>query len=670
MRSFRPGYRFTTPAGKPGVWSATEIHLLLDGCFAPGHFFLSAGANLAWEHKEEEISWEIFQGRLLEPAHSRVTQVFEAWNAFWLEQGSRSAEPILSLKLDYPRRQIHVVRAIHCYAWEAYDAGENVILSRETTRWVRERVSTISLNDFESGTELHDEIVCQLFQAVVGSSRLPLTSLEAPLPAYTLGQMAYFFQSSVEQNAGPLRSPDELICRSLTQDLAPREKVKLLETILRATSKEQLSETAALFVARWMEIGSEVGDLVALFLNLFEEISLSPYTDFVDQTLRFIEHLEQQGVWTREDRVDFLSWLLRHLGRHLTAYDLVTFHHRGANYPDALLLDAVLKTYLRLMEDRPDLFVSTETDTNQGRKRMRRRALRQSWLLWRWYQGHPVPQVSTSPGENARVLPPAYPRVPEEEILQPDRRRHRLFENDELDSHWNEPAETVLRQSIRDLDHPEELQELGMALFLDRPLGVCKNPGELDQTPLLSYEAFSRSVAVRRLRFLADKSGLLAPDQRIALERLHDLKVEGFSPSPGAEPARPGSVSISDALKASPDFVILRTTKKSADDFVGCFQFEVLPSCFHLGHWERGTFDDWPGGAPKLVVPETGKGSPGGLSIYDGKGVKRLELSIDLSQGYQCRAGLELPRAGMRLLRAWREDGRPMELPAFSIPIR
>ena len=340
-----------------------------------------------------------------------------------------------------------------------------------------------------------------------------------------------------------MRSTNELIGRRLTRDLAPREQVKLLETVLRATSTDRLSDIAALFVARWKEIGFEVGDLVALSRELFEEISLSPYTDFVGKMLRFIECLEQEGIWTTEDRVDFLSWLLRHVGRHLTAYDLVTFHHRGANYPDALFLDAVLKTYLRLIDARPDLFISAEPNSSQTRKRIRRRALRQGWLLRRWYEGHPVPRMPTSPGENARVLPPAYPRVPEDEILQPDKRRHRLFENDGLDVYWNEHAEIVLQQSIHDLDHPEELQELGMALFLDRPLGACKNPGEVDQTPLLSYQAFSRTVAARRVPFLADKSDLLAPDQRIALEeRLRDLKIEGFRPSPEAGPGRPGDL--------------------------------------------------------------------------------------------------------------------------------
>jgi hypothetical protein len=661
VRFFRQSYRHTSRRGKPSEWTATEIGRLLDRCFAPENFFLAPGVELEWEHRNEEIPWEIFKGRLLEPAYSRISQAFEARNAYWVEQGCRSSEPILSLKLDYSRRQLHVVRAILCHVWEGYDAGSNVILSRETPRWVRELVGTVFFNQFESGSELHDEIVCQLFQAVVGSSRLPLTSLEAPLPAFALGQMAYFLRSSGEGKAGLLRSFQDLMRQGLSQEVSQREKVKLLETVLRATAREQLSEMAGLLVARWTQIGHELRELPALFRELFEELSLSPYTDFVDKTLLFIELLEQQGLWTTEDRVDFLSWLLRHVGRHLTAYDLVTFHHRGANYPDALLIDAVLKSYLRLIAARPDIFLSEEGEADK-QKRIRRRGLRQAWLLRRWYEGHPVPETPTSPGENARVLPASYPRVPEDEILQPDKRRKRLFENDELSRYWHDQADSVLRQSVRDLSDPNELKELGMALFLDRPLGAFKNPGELDQTPLLSYEAFSRSIAARRLRFLAEKSGLLTYEDRTGLEeKLRNLRIEGLSLLPEGEAARLGSVSISDALKASPDFIILRTTKKSAEDFMNCFHFEVLDS--HLLSLHR---------AGILVIRESGKSSDAEslLSIYDCQRVKRLQLSIDSSQGYQRRAGLELPRAGLRLRRAWDADGQLIEMPSIPIPLR
>src|SRR5207244_4963663 len=135
--------------------------------------------------------------------------------------------------------------------------------------------------------------------------------------------------------------------------------------------------------------------------------------------------------------------------------------------------------------------------------------LRQGWLLRCRYQGLPVPDLPTSAGENLRVLPSPYLRVPEEQILIPAKRTKRLFAGTEL----SQPKEFVLaealRQSMVDLQHPAELRELGMALFLDRPLGLFKAPTEPDQTLLFSYEAYSATVAEQRLQYLAQPLGLL-----------------------------------------------------------------------------------------------------------------------------------------------------------------
>ena len=102
-----------------------------------------------------------------------------------------AAEPLLSVKLDEATGQIHVVRAILSYAWEGYDAGDNVIQSRETTKWVRELVGTISLDAIPHANDLRNELMALLHAAVQGTSRLPLHSVEAPLPAFSLGQLAY-----------------------------------------------------------------------------------------------------------------------------------------------------------------------------------------------------------------------------------------------------------------------------------------------------------------------------------------------------------------------------------------------------------------------------------------------------------------------------------------------
>jgi len=633
---------------------------------SPKHFFLAPGIELEFEHQLEEIPWEIFKTKLLEPAHTRVRQEFEAWNVFWVDGKERSDESILALKLDVGARHIHVVRAIHSYVWEGYDAGGNVIETRETTRWVRELVGSIHLSEFKTGGDLLDEIICLLFQAVVGTSRLPLTSVENPLPAFMLGQLSYFHGIQTANDTGPVRSVEELIRRAPIQDLAQREKVKLLEIVLRACPWQQLPAAAQLFVSQWKNSGYAAEHLSKLMQELFNEVSLSPYTDFVDKTLNFVDLLEQLGAWENENRIDFLSWLLVNLVRHLTAYDLQTFHHRGANYPDALLLDAVLKAYLLDIETHPELFFSSPEDASplERQKRRRRRALRQGWLLRIWYQGLPVPEIPTSPGENRRVLPSPHLRVPDDQILQPERRAKRLFDQDKLELHIDEKAMDLLAQSISDLQHSEELRELGLAVFLDRPFGIYKNPGEPDQTPLLSYRAFSRFVAESRLRFLADNGLLKKEDLRTLLASVETLRLQGVSPLPPEQNVRPGVVSITDAARAAPDFVILMTTRKSAAQFLESFQLHELdPQISPV---------NWAGGLPSLIVQENSSkhGPRPILSLYDAAYVRRLQLTVDASSGYTSRAGVELPRPGLRLLRAWTAEGNEIQPQGYFVPAR
>src|SRR5262249_13872935 len=153
----------------------------------------------------------------------------------------------------------------------------------------------------------------------------------------------------------------------------------LLETCLHAA---EVAPVAAHFASRWSALGRTVSDLVRLLQALFNEVSLSPWTDIAGRVLAFLRAWHGQGVLNEGEVIDFLSHLLRQTGRHLTAYDLVTFHHRGANYPDALLLDAALKAYLAWVNVCPAAFTTADG------ARLRRRALRQGWLLRRRYEGH------------------------------------------------------------------------------------------------------------------------------------------------------------------------------------------------------------------------------------------------------------------------------------------
>ncbi len=542
------------PAGSPTSLNLEIAVQIAAELLRPRHFYVGPELKLEWDHAErEETSWELFQGRLLDPAHTRRRRAFETRNVHQIENGVRSAEPLLSLKWDAPARRFYVVRGIDSYVWEGYDSGGGVILSRERRKWVRELVGAAALDDFTDAGEFRDELMRLLFHAVVGTSRLPLTSVEAPLPAFSFGQLLYCHGIG-EPGADPVRTIESLARAIANSELNWLERVKLLEAFLHAVALEELNEASTL-LARY----SNEKDLVALLRGLFNEASLSPYTGLGEKTAALLDALERDGFLPEAEVVDFLGWLLRQLGRHLTAYDLVTFHHRGANYPDALVLDAVFKAYLARTERRPDLFLETAGGDEAVRhvKRLRRRALRQGWLIRRRYEEWPVPDFPTSPGENNRVLPSSHPRLPEEQILQQSRRTRRLYAGDPLPSHLGPRAAEALLQSAADLRRPEELRELGMALFLDRPFG--------DGGPLLASEAYSRSIAEQRLRDFAREPGLLADQEREACQtRLtQGGETRGLSLDAVGGAARPGSVSLTDARRSAPDFVLLRTAPGS-----------------------------------------------------------------------------------------------------------
>jgi hypothetical protein len=615
----------------------------------PRHFFVAPPASLDWEGPlREEVPWELFRGRLLDPAHTRQRHAFVSWNIFWADEAGRSAEPLLSVKLDTEGQQIHVVRALHCHAWEGYDAGGNVYLSRETTKWLPELVGTVPLGRVADAAGLRRELAALLCRAVVGASRLPLTSVESPLPAFALGRLAYFERPAGA--SGPARSWRDLVGDTPALPRTPAGEARLLETVLRAAPPAEVEEAGRALAGRWAVLGHPPREALRLLRTLFNEVALSPWTDLAGNALALVGALVRQAYLSPADELDLLSWLLRHLGRHLTAYDLVTFHHRGANYPDALLLDAALKRCLALADGDPALFETTATDPEAERahKRLRRRALRQGWLLRRRYEGHPVPDVPTSPGEAVRVLPPPHARVPEEQILQLGKRRRRLFAGDPLERHLGGQARAVLEESVRDLAHSGELRELGRAVFIDRPLGVFKHPLEPDQTLLLSYEAFSRSVAEVRLADLGGRLGLVpdAADRDRYRQALAELHVAGL-PLSAVQCEEGRIVSLADVRRAADDFVLLRTTRQGLADFAAQYDLTPLTGRFGLDFLTRDR--------DALIVPAPA--APGAtervLVVYDGLLRRRLELGLDREQGYEAGPGGEHLRGGLRVLKVW-----------------
>ncbi|HEX3316112.1 MAG TPA: hypothetical protein VHR72_14540, partial [Gemmataceae bacterium] len=437
----------------------------------PGNFYVGNGLRCAWQFETtQHVPWELFRGTLVESARAPAN-TFLAWNLLPVDAGKVADDPLISVLLDETDRQVHVTRGYLVYAHEI-DAG---LETQEVRRWRRELVGTLALADY-SDLELVAELRTLIDHAIVGTSRLPLTSVEAPHPAFSLGQLVYVSR----ERAG------DRPARRWSEILAPDASMSamILEAALRAVAPGDIDALADAVRGRQ--------DIASLFRQMFNEVSLSPYADFVDNALALVSKLLSPA-----EEIDLVGHLLRQLGRHLTAYDLVLFHYRGSNYPDALFLDALLRRLLRQAETSPELLA----DADAGR--IRRRALRQGLLLRRRYEGHAVPDVPTSPGENVRVLPAPYARVAEEQIEHPGRRRRLLFAQEPTVDLVPAAMKEVVGQSFADLEHPAEGRELGMALFIDRPLGFHKQPAEVDATPLLSYEAYSETLATGGLREVA-----------------------------------------------------------------------------------------------------------------------------------------------------------------------
>lgn len=706
--------------------SLDDIRACAADAIAPRHFFVGNGLELEWEHVEaENIPWEIYKGRLLDASQTRERRTFKAWNVYSIDEFGRSTEPLLALKLDTETGEIHVVRAILCYAWEAYDAGENVILSQETQKWVRELVWSTRPTASYHGRGLergevrqffHFDLLRGILKAVIGTSRLPLTSVQSPHPFFSLGRLAYF-HTRERTSHGPVHSWRDLAARIGSS--VPHSFETFLEFFLRAVPSQEVQEAATTwmdrFTSHWHDttvrmrsqatyiskegtqhferkIADPARDaaelLIREFLSLFNSVALTPYTDFVTKVFAFVDVLQTRGRLNENDVAKFLAALLHKLSRHLTAYDLVTFHHRGANYPDALLLDSALKAYLRLVERFANLFQPSDGGEKEEKyKRFLRRALRQACILRYLYEGHLVPDEPTSPGENLRVLPPPHVRVPEAQITNLTERTKRLYEGDPLARYLGEQARLILSQSIADLRQPHELRELGMATFLDRPLNAGKQPTEPDGTILLSYQAFSRTVARKRLAQLASRGLIRDQAEQELLERTIDsLEIPGIPVRELSGLDRPAIISLGDALRVADDFVLLRTTSGTWGQFRQQYlEARFAPStsvadpglsnkdplrrfwaeplrAFKLGflYARQGA----------LVLCDKSNGAARAtITIYDSRLRPRMVLDFDPGMGYRTDFwGFEHPASPLRLVRLWEdgEDGHSLVERDFS----
>jgi hypothetical protein len=584
--------------------TSTLVETVCSEVIASSHFLVARSLNLHGSRQREEPFWELFLGRALDHSQTREKNQFESW---WISvEGDDSAEPLLALRWDQVGEVIHVTRAIACRIREGYESGEGIFETREATRWVRELAGTVDLMSCRTAGRLRDELSGLLLQAVVGTSRLPLTSLESPLPAFTLGQLAYCFRSSkppAESRCDVIHWTEQLADPSLSSF----ERAKIIESTLRSSHDADLESVRDCL----LRIDPRIDWWLEQIFQVFNGVSLSPYTNFVPRVLWLARELT---VNHPARRADFLSRLVLLIDRHLCAYDLVKFHHRGANYPDALLLDELWRQLLELLNEHPGLF----EEMDDGAVRQRRRAVRHAFLLRLEYAGHRVPDWPTSIGENARVMPAPFHPLPDEQIHAPQRRTRKLFDQ-------GMDADVAVTNTLIDLDDPRELRELGSAFFLDRPFGAAKQPGEPDRTPLLSHILFSRSVAERRLSVLARHTKVSTNEWLAALASIDTggMPLAEAGPSP-----RPGVVSLHDALLSADDWIARRTTRSSLSDLEMAFEWPATGNCRPK---------EW-----RLLLP-----SGADLIAFDGELRPVCRLSADYSRGYMCRGGVEVPASGL-----------------------
>jgi hypothetical protein len=608
-------YRPALVSADPRPLTSELIEKVGSEVSASEHFLTVAPLKLHWSRVVEEPFWEVYHGRALDRSQTREHRRFESW---WgsVEGGDRS-EPLLAIRWDRDAGVIHVSRAIECRVREGYQSGPDVFDARDVTKWVRELVGTVSIAACRTAGRLRDELSGLMLDAVVGTSRLPLTSLESPLPAFTLGQLAYSYADATRDSADG--DPYRWAERFRDPQLIPFERAKLLESLVRCTSAD-IDVLAKIL----LEIDPRIDSWTALVFAVFNSASLSPYTDFVPRILALVRQLTNAFP---DQRADFLARLVLLIDRHLGAYDLVKFHHRGANYPDALLLEELWRDLLELIREHPHLFI---TDPAERGVRRRRRAVRHALLLRLEYAGHRVPDWPTSIGENARIMPPPFHPLSEEQIHAPQRRTRRLFE-------LTPPDDAAIWSVLRDLSDPRELQELGTALFLHRPFRSAKQPGEPDRTPLVSHLLFSRSVAERRLAAVA-RFDHQKHDSNQWIAGLGELQVDGRPLRDAGGSPRPGIVSLHDAFLTADDWIALRTTRSSLRDLETAFAWPV----------DLAPARDW-----RLVIPD------GHGLIALGNDLQCLcRVAVDLTNGYVCRGGVEVPTSGLVVSRESEDEVR------------
>ena len=104
--------------------------------------------------------------------------------------------------------------------------------------------------------------------------------------------------------------------------------------------------------------------------------------------------------------------------------------------------------------------------------------------------------------------------------------------------------------------------------------------------------------------------------------------------------------------------MILRTLPGGLTAFLELFDWRTLLAKYSLrlltlaGRGSDGCQVDFGTGPIRRLCVRL---NAAGARLYDEQLRRRMELSVDVSEGYRTRAGVEWPRAGLRVVAVWED---------------
>lgn len=621
----------------PAEFAALAARLL-----APGRFYVRTPLSLRFEPARlESRRWQLYKGELVPPQQTRDVAAFHQASLFADLPGYPCLGPVISLLLSEDGSTILVLRGFAVHGHEAFGEG-NVIQTRAAVLWQEERIRTVDA----TSPRREEESAGGVQAALRGTSRLAITSVESPHPLYAHGLLGLRplllgMDAASGHALADLLRPDQD-----TSDLA-----RSLDFILRLSESKEVAKLAA-WLGRTPTLATPE-QRARLLATWFTEVALTPDLGQAVKMLQLLRHWLSEREYQKR-----LSAWLRQLAWHLTAFDLRRFHHQGANYPDALFLDELLRRLCEAIASSDHLESRTASALRLG-----------SWHRCN-LDGLAVPSRATSVGENRRVSPLGEPPVPETELVDPGQRSRQLFVKEPFAAAYASFLPLIQKAWAMPWSD-EDLLDLGRATFLDRPLGIFKEfqGWRRDQTPLAAYRMVSRSIAQRRLEDAHVRGWLDRQGLRESLEQLSALQISGIAAGDLQLPKpRAGVVCLEDANRVAGDFVVTHSLQAAAQAFLESLDLRCSPAA-------TSSMAGW------LMIRSPRArlfAEPNAVfTFFDLEYRPRLEFGLPpevrpAEVQYTERDGVEFPTCSFRLLHLWDEDGTESEIPneAANIPMQ